>query len=314
MKVDLARHAMLVSITIKLEGLLGERRDRGASELVETTYSVAHKRAKASKYLIDRRNAKVKAVIAAAQQVRAVAYRYTFPWGDSNLRLLPVTVHTQFKNDLEVSLSGLNHAIDEYVKIYPQLVKDSETELNGLFDSGEYPHVSKVRSMFKISSGYWPVPDSGHFVADIANEAADEARQSIIHDNSQRTADAINHLIARVEQTVKHFVDKLGAYRTEIDKFGKEKIFGIFRDSLVENVRDMSVLVRKLNFTNDASIEQLGKHLDRLTVSSADFLRENAETRQNMVLEGQALLAKLDAFRKTDIEVDAMIDSVSDYM
>lgn len=307
---DLSRRAMLVSVTIKLEGLLGERRDRGASELVENHYSVTSKRAKASKYLIDRSHPKVKAVIAAAQQVRAVSYRYTFPWGDSNLRLLPVKAHGEFRDRLNAAMGELKCAQEEYIKAYPHLVHASESELGGLFDKSEYPDPSRVAAMFKTSTGYWPMPEGGHFVADIAAECVKEARETITHDNAVRTSQAINDLIARVEQTVSVFVDKLSQYRKDPES---DKAYGIFRDSLISNVKDMARLIRTLNFTDDPGISGLASHVERLAQYSAEHLRDNHYTREEMVTQGQALLAKLDSFKKSDIEVDRMIDAVSDY-
>jgi hypothetical protein len=310
MQVDLSKRAMLVSVTIKLEGLLGERRDRGASELVENHYSVSSRRAKASKYLIDRKHPKVKAVIATAQQVRAVVYRYTFPWGDSNLRLLPVAAHNEFQGKLKASLADLRAAQEEYLYAYPGLVRASESELGGLFDKCEYPPTDKVRTMFKTSTGYWPMPEGGHFVADIAAQCVTEARQTIEHDNAVRTSQAINDLIARVEQTVSVFVDKLANYRVDAST---DKVYGIFRDSLISNVKDIGHLMKTLNFTDDPGIEQLASHVERLGRYSAETLRETAAYRNMMVSDGQQLLAKLDAFKHTDVEVDGMIDAVSDY-
>ena len=307
---DLSRRAMLVSVTIKLEGLLGERRDRGASELVENHYLVASRRAKDSKYLIDRKHPKVKAVIAAAQQVRAVMYRYTFPWGDSNLRLLPVKAHDEFKHALDKALDDLKDCQEQYLQVYPMLVKMSESDLGGLFDKNEYPHVDRVRTMFKASTGYWPMPEGGHFVADIAALAAKEARETIEHDNAVRTSQAINELIARVEQTVTIFVDKLAAYRKDE---ATNKSYGIFRDSLVSNVKDMARLIRTLNFTDAPELNDLAKHVERLGAYSAEALRDNEYVRAIMVTDGQSLLARLDGLRKTDVEIDGMIDAVSDY-
>ncbi len=310
--MELAKRALLVSVTIRLEGLLGERRDKQASELVTSTYSAQSKRAKASKFLIDRRHPKVKAVIAAAQQVRAVAYRYTFPWGDSGLRLLPVKAHPLFATKMDEALRDLKATQAEYLLYYPSLVKASESELGRLFDLSQYPEPERVANLFKSGVEYWPMPEGGHFVADIAAESAKEARDTLTKANLERTNEAVNDLIGRVERTVQMYVDKLAAYKPKAgDTDGR--IEGIFRDSLVENVADMSRLIKALNFTDDAGLNGLATQVDRLARHTASSLRDDKDIRTSMISEGQALINKLDSFRKVDTEVDNLIASIADY-
>lgn len=306
--MELAKRAVLVSLSIKLEGLLGERRDAAATSLVESTYSVAHKRAKASKYLIDRKHPKVKAVVAAAQQVRAVVYRYTFPWGDSGLRLLPAKAHAEFQAAAREALNTLHGCQEEYLGAYPSLVTQSKLDLNGMFDASQYPGVERVRTLFKASVEYWPMPQDGHFVADIATEAVAEARATMRAETIARTNTAINDMIGRVEQGVKLYVDKLSAYQHQ-----DPEIRAVFRDSLVSNTIEMGGLIRKLNFMDDPGIDVLANHVERLGRYTADTLRESQDARSTMISEGQALLNKLDSYRKLESQVDDVIGAVLDY-
>lgn len=314
--MDLAKRAMLVSVNIKLEGLLGERRDRGASEFVSHTYSAAVKRTKTSKYLIDRQHPKVKSVIAAAQRVRDVVYRYTFPWGDSKLRLLPVKAHDEFTAKVDNALADLRGVWKDYIQVYPILVQDSEqreTGLGRLFDASQYPPQEKVRAMFYAGVEYWPMPAGGNFVADIATETANQVKASIEAANINRMRLAVNEMIDRVEHTVKLYVDKLSAYRPMSDDDGVGEVRGIFRDSLIDNVAEMGRLVRALNFTEDPGIDGLANQVSRLARFTADTLRESQANRSSMITEGQALLNKLDSYRQVDSEIDDMIRGVSDY-
>src|SRR6266705_7075627 len=137
--MQLAKSAMLVSVSIVNGGLLGERRDNVASLLVENTYSVAHRRTKASKYLIDRRHKAVKQVVAASQRVREIAYRYTMPWGDDKSRLLPVKLAEDFRAKVETAIEELKEARENYIQHYPALISASERDLGELFDRSQYP-------------------------------------------------------------------------------------------------------------------------------------------------------------------------------
>lgn len=308
----LEKRAMLISVNVTLGGLLGERRDRGASEMVSKAYQANAKRTKTSKYLIDRTNKKVKAVVAAAQRIRDTGYKYTFPWGDTKLRLLPVKAHDKFQAAIEQDRVHLQETIDDYIKIYPQLVDESRQNiigLGGLFDGTQYPAQSQLKSLFNHSVEYWPVPQGGNFVADIAQEAADEARKALTDANEVRAKAAVNDLIDRVETAVASYVDKLAAYKeTDLG------VVGIFRDSLVGNISEMADLIKSLNFADNPDIDMLANQVSRLARHSAEILRDRESTRKSMIQEGQTLLSRLDSYRQVDSEVSQIIDAVGDYM
>src|SRR6266404_7879147 len=171
-KMQLAKSAMLVSVSIVNGGLLGERRDNVASLLVENTYSVAHRRTKASKYLIDRRHKAVKQVVAASQRVREVVYRFTLPWGDDKSRLLPVKLAEIFRDKINVAVLEFQEARENYIQHYPALVAASERDLGELFDRLQYPPTDRIRDLFTTKISYWPIPESNNFIAEISEEAA----------------------------------------------------------------------------------------------------------------------------------------------
>lgn len=309
---ELEKRAMLVSINVTLGGLLGERRDKGANEVVSKAYGSNAKRTKAAKYLIDRTNKQVKAVVAAAQRVRDTTYYYSFPWGDTKLRLVPVKAHDKFRAAIDKDLKHLEQAEADYIAVYPQLVDQSRQAivgLGGLFDGSQYPTQDTLKAMFRHGIEYWPIPQAGNFVADLAQDAADEARKALIEANEQRAKSAVNELIARVEKGVSSYVEKLASYRnTDLG------VVGIFRDSLISNIEEIAELIRTLNFNDSPDIDILANNVQRLGRFTADALRDSDSLRQQMVSEGQSLIARLDSYRNVDSEVSNIIDQVGDYM
>lgn len=309
--LELAKKAMLVTVNIRMEGLLGERRDRNAGEMISDKYRADPSQVKAAKYLINRKHPKVKLVVSRAQRVREVAYELTFPWGGTNLRMLPMRAKSAFDLKVSNSIADLEAAWDNYALWYPSLVADAEktiTGLGGLFDRSQYPDHKQIRGMFAAGVEYWPIPDTGHFVAEIANEVAQDARDAVNKNNVLRANQAVNEMLSRIESGVGKYVDKVASYRDTGDG-----IVGIFRDSLVDNVRELGQLVRQLNFSDDPSIDALANQVERLARVTAESLRENPRMRDDMVSEGRALMAKLDSYRKTDSTIDAMIGEVADY-
>lgn len=310
--MDLAKSAMLVSVNITNGGLLGERKDRQASQLVETTYSIAQKRAKASKYLIDRNHKSVRAVVAASQRVREVMYKYTMPWGDEKVRLLPVDLYETFKEKVSQAEADLRAAWDDYLIAYPSLIAASEVDLGGLFDRNQYPSVAETRDLFSYRLNFWPIPESGHFVANIAQKAADEAKKAIEGEIEERLLDTTMHLVDRVRETVTKFVDKMSTL-VVVEPTGEvTALEGIFRDSLINNCRDVANLVDSMNLAQNPKISEIVRDLRRMASYTADELREDRIFRVESLRRGQSILKKLDNIKKVDRDTRELIDEVSE--
>ena len=277
-QTNLGKHAVLVSVNIVNGGLLGERKDRQASELVQQTYQVSDKRAKASKYLIDRNHKAVKRVIAAAQRVREVGYRFSSPWGNEKMRLVTTRCIDEFRVNLEKAIKDLEAAWDDYVRVYPDLKDQSAFDLGPLFDPSQYPDADKVRALFKISTSYWPFPETGHFVAELSAKAAGEAMQGMEREIEERLIFATNDMVARAQKVVAEFIAKLEAVDAQLHSEGNKasyRLSGVIRDSIVDNIADTANLIERMNLTENTQIAKVVKDLKRLCVFNAEFWRKN---------------------------------------
>ncbi len=310
--MQLAKSAMLVSVSIVNGGLLGERRDNTASLLVENTYSVAHRRTKASKYLIDRRHKAVKQVVAASQRVREVVYRYTMPWGDDKARLLPVKLADVFRDKINIAVLELNEARENYIQHYPALVAASERDLGELFDRSQYPPANQIGDLFTTKVSYWPIPDGNHFIAEISQEAAKEARDSIESEIEQRLIDATYDMVKRAKEVVSIYIDKLEKFRINEDGTTGNN----FRDSLVDNLKDTAYLIERMNMTDNPQINKVIKDLRRLygfAFATSD-LRNYSNVRTKALSAGKEILLNLTMLNLKDQEVSDMVADTSDYM
>lgn len=308
--MQLAKSAMLVSMSIVNGGLLGERRDDTASLLVENTYSVAHRRTKASKYLIDRKHKAVKQVVAASQRVREVVYRFSMPWGDDRSRLLPVKTAEEFRLKVGAAILELEEAREEYIQNYPALVSASERDLGELFDKSQYPSTDRIREMFTVKVAYWPIPESNHLIAQISSEAAQEAKDSIEREIEQRLLEATYDMVRRAKEVVVAFVDKLEKFRMGED--GKPEVS--FRDSLVDNIRDTAQLIERMNLTDNPQIKKVVLDLKRLAAYDPSCLRMLTFRREDAISTGQEILINLTMLDLKDQEITAMVADGGEYL
>ncbi len=311
--MQLAKSAMLVSANIVNGGLLGERRDNVASLLVENTYNTAHRRTKASKYLIDRKHKSVRQVVAASQRIREVIYRYTLPWGDDKSRLLSVKLLEIFREKLNPAIMELDEARENYIQHYPALVSASERDLGELFDRSQYPAVDQIRSLFTTKVSYWPIPESGNFIAEISAEAAKEAKEGIEREIEQRLLEATYDMVKRAKEVVSIYVDKLEKFKPADDDNDINQQ-GAFRDSLVDNVRVTANLIERMNITNNPQINKVVTDLNRLSGFAAWGLRKRWDIRNRALSAGKEVLINLTMLDLKDQEVSNMVADTSDYM
>src|SRR5258705_1489144 len=304
--MDLAKSAMLVSVTIINGGLLGERRDKTATGYVERKFNLHDRRAKASKFLIDRKHSKVKAVVDASQRVREIVYKYSLPWGDDKTRLLPVAVHEEFVRKISDAEHELRLAWEDYLQVYPALIADSERELGDLFDRTEYPSPVRAKDMFRFKLTYWPMPSTGHFVADIAKEAVAQATSQMSLEIETRLKEAAMTMVNRAKEIVGIFVERLESYKSTAD--GK-----LIRDSLVNNCLEISELLNDMNITENEDIKLMARSIRRLGNLTAGELRDSPRVRGTAIKYGKEILAKAVELDTLDLEVSGMVAEAAEY-
>jgi hypothetical protein len=303
---NLAKSAMLVSVTIVNGGLLGERKDTTATAQMERRFDLHERRGKASKFLIDRRHPKVKAVVAASQRVREVLYKYTMPWGDDKSRLLPVGVHDDFKRKMADAEAELREAWDEYIQVYPALIASSERELGKLFDRSEYPSTGQARDMFTFKVTYWPLPVAGHFIAEVSEEAAKDATMAMSLEIETRLKEAAQSLVDRAKEHAQILLERLNSFKSKKD--GK-----IIRDSLVNNCTEIGGMLMAMNITENKDIHALANDMRRLGYLTAESLRENTPVREGAKKMAKAILDKVIDLNRLDLEVADMVAEAAEY-
>ena|SRR6516162_9507822 len=318
-QTNLGKQAVLVSVNIINGGLLGERKDRQASELVQHTYNVSDKRAKASKYLIDRSNKLVKRVVAASQRVREVVYRYSSPWGDEKMRLVTVQLLDTFRDKLAIAVKDLENAWDDYDRVYADLRDQSELELGSLFDASQYPLPNKVRELFRINVNYWPFPETGHFVADMSRDAAEAARSGLENEIEERLIAITQDIVDRAQKVVAAFVEKVEEVDAHYDSDkSKYRLSGVIRDSLIDNVKDTAELIERMNLTHSPQIEKVVKDLRRLYQYSAERWRDRPSTFRDekpaALSTANEILANLNAMNIRDQQISDMMADAGEYL
>ena len=113
--------------------------------------------------------------------------------------------------------------------------------------------------------------------------ATREALETAMRDAWQRISDAVARM-----------VERLNAYKPGANGSRAE---GIFRDSLVENIRELCAVLPSFNLTNDPQLAAVTDRMEReLCAHGADDLRDSEVLRQDTAKAAESILADVAAY------------------
>jgi hypothetical protein len=111
----------------------------------------------------------------------------------------------------------------------------------------------------------------------------------------QALDDAMRDSVTRVVETVGHMATRLRAYRPA-ERRG-DRTEGAFRNSLVDNVRELARLLPAFNLTGDPILADISDRINaELCAYEADDLRGDETTRHLIASRAESILADVQAF------------------
>ena len=234
-------------------------------------------------------------VTAAASAARLAHYGRTLPWMDDGARILPAAAYDDYAAAMRDIRLQFETAVADFIANYDGFVQDARARLNGMFDADEYPSAADIAGKFSFATRILPMPDAADFRVDLGDAAADAIRADMRRDMESAIADAQRDVWSRIATVVTHMVEKLNGYAPAARP--GDKVAGIFRDSLVQNVRDLVAILPALNLTSDPHLSQVIDRLDRdLCAHDADALRDDDSLRQETADRAAAILADVADF------------------
>lgn len=271
---DLTTKAMLVKLSISQ--WTARKHDKQADHAVESAFATKDA-GRFNKVLIAREA--VKAVEKTASAARTWHYDNTLPWTDEGYRILPAANWATYSEKVRELRADFERAVETFTSAYPDLVTEARIRLNGLFQEADYPASTEVRRKFAFSADILPLPIGGDFRVNLNND--DVARLQA--DITARTKDALEEahadLYRRLANVISHMADKLTDPKA------------IFRDSLVENVRELVELLPRLDLKGDAQLDALRRQAEeKLCRLNPDVLRNNKPLREETAKSAKAIL------------------------
>lgn len=233
-------------------------------------------------------------ITAAVSEAGVIFRARTLPWADAGTRILSAAGHAEYSAEMRRVEGRFWSAVDRFCANYPAYVEQARQTLNGMFKAADYPDAADIRDRFKFKRRFYPIPDAADFRVNVTDAERDRIKAEIEADMADTLKDATRDVFARVADVVGTMATKLSAYQPATKKGETSK--GIFRDSLVENVRELARLLPTLNVTGDQRLDALKAQLDALAFHDAAELRDSDNTRAKVAAEAAAIKAAVTDF------------------
>jgi len=271
-------NAVLVSMTIRT--FSNQRQDAAITDEVKMKKALGNGAGKWVKYkLPDDCLTSIRKFCGAVRQFH---YDHTSPWEEGQ-RLLSGKAREGYDLRMREFSTEFATLVEEFITQYPNWIEQAKIMHAATFDASDYPETETLRQQFSIGCNYFPVPSPEHFNSDMKELYG----QSLIALTEQKISQAVQDAWDRLLKPVQAMAEKLASP----DK--------IFRDSLVENIKEMTALIPELNLTNDPELAQAAEFIStQLSNLDVEQLRESKVVRKAAAEQAATILNQFSGLGK----------------
>lgn len=200
--------------------------------------------------------------------IRKRYYDNTLPWGLDGTQMLPSKNYLNFITEFRQERTEWLALVETFLQHYPHMQQAAQNALGALYNPDDYPTLSVIRSKFNMDLAVFPVPDTD-FRVTINDEELNGIKADIERRVQHAERQAMHEIWQRLHERVSHIATKLA----DPD--------GIFRDSMMENLRDLCDTLPKLNFNDDITLADMLQEVRTKLLHNPDTLRTNPTMRQD---------------------------------
>jgi len=279
--MKLSDKALLVQLSISQ--WTARKYDKKATEQVASANNAAVQSGRYNKSLLPM-NDFLANVHQKSTLIRKKYYANTLPWGIDGTQILPSANYLAFMTEFRKEKYEWQMIVNSFLSEYMRLKTHARVSLNTLYNEADYPSQDEVASKFDMDMSIMPVPD-GDFRVDVAEEELARITADVERRVVDASQNAMKEAWTRLHDRVKHMADKLDDPKA------------VFRDTLVENTREICSVLTRLNFTDDPNLEAMRQEVEQsLTKHHPDALRNDPDLRRDKAAEAKAIMAKMGAF------------------
>lgn len=279
---DLSTRALLVALNISQWA--GRKLDKKVSDEVADAKGASRSAGSYHKKLLPMNHA-LDVVHKLTGTIRTEYYKLTLPWMEG-LGIIKADAYLDFTQKFAELKTKWDEAVEKFLTDYEESIEDAKHLLNGLFREEDYPPVDTMRSKFRMELAFYPVPS-----------VMDCQRTSLVGDLAEGWA---RDLAAQLAERERESMGKAWERVFSVVSRAHERLSSpdnIFRDTLIDNARELCALLPTLNITDDPQLEKMRQEIEgSLCAHAPDDLREDEGLRAEVSEKLKDIMDKMGAF------------------
>jgi hypothetical protein len=245
-----------------------------------------------NKHLFSGSDNRVKKAMSAYGEVYTFVKDNTVPWS-TGIELLNINNYIDFTRELRALITKADAAVDDLVTHWNDEVAEDMARLTkiaqakgkpSLANMDDYPSAEEMQGKWSIEVRYMPVPTTGDFRVNISDEDKATLQQQL--DDAEKNAST--HVIEQMLDPMRCAVEKLSV---PIGVDGS-----VFRDSLIDNMVEVSERMNKVNISDDPVVQQQINDLRALVgvyASKKEALRQSQPFRADAKAKIDELMGRM---------------------
>lgn len=278
--MNLNDRALLVQLNVSQ--WTARKYDKRASKEVTTAHGASSAAGRFNKSLLPM-NDKLDNIHKKTTLIRTKYYDNTLPWGMDGTMMLPTANYLNFMSEFRKEKGEWYSLVQEFYDDYDQMKVDAQRILGSLYDHADYPPLLELRHKFHMDMAVFPVPSSD-FRVSIGSEELTRIQQDVERRVKDAEQAALKDVWQRLYDRVKHMAEKLADPKA------------IFRDSMLENTREICALLPRLNFSDDPHLEAMRQQVEATLLKHPEALRNDPDLRQDTAAEAKKIMDAMGAF------------------
>jgi hypothetical protein len=275
---DLANRALLVNLTISAWS--ARKLDKRESAEVEARNGTVAGAARVNKALLPMAKS-LDAIQRVAGAAKNYYYENTLPWTEG-MRIIRTEGYIKFARDMGDFKVRHADAVRDFELEYPQLLKDAEFLLGTLHRPDDYPHPSEVANKFSMDVAFYPVPNANDWRVDLADSQMERLREQVSASLVASQGKAMREAWQRLYDVCQKAHERLAAPDA------------VFRDTLIENIRDMCGVLPTFNIADDPELERMRQQVEgSICQYEPQELRDSTAKRQRASAQLAEIMAKM---------------------
>lgn len=268
----IANRALMVTLDFSMYE--GYKHDREVSREVEENHNGRGKSGRYNKHLLKPQIAELRAL---RTLIRGYHYQMTLPWTDRNERLLPSTLYFEYVEKMGELKEKFLKKVEEFISNYEEY-KRQELEGQDLFKEEDYPSETELRSKFDMRVLFKPVPQSGDFRVEMAEEAMEELRRDLDEAQKKSLTDISKDIWIRLDGVVGNLYNNL---LSEDQRY---------KSASFRNIAELVRIVGKLNVNEDEEITAIKERIERDLISDPeDAEKITKRSKKDILFKGKLL-------------------------